>query len=85
MGTALGRADSVTSGAKAPMNRGTIGAAEAAPFQNRADVAQLVQHSLGKLSRLAGVSEAGDRWRNPERSRGSPAGVLSSKGKLGPM
>jgi hypothetical protein len=33
--------------------------------------AQLVEHSLGKLSRLAGVSEAGACWRNPERSEGA--------------
>src|SRR6185437_5399957 len=37
----------------------------------QADVAQLVEHSLGKLSRLAGVSEARACWRNPERSEGA--------------
>ena len=41
-----------------------------------ADVAQLVEDSLGKLSRLAGVSVAGTRWRNPERSEGPPEGEM---------
>ena len=37
----------------------------------RADVAQLVEHSLGKLRRFGGVSEAGAASRNPERSEGA--------------
>jgi hypothetical protein len=47
----------------------------------KADVAQLVEHSLGKLSRLAGVSEAGACWRNPERSEGAPGGARWQRSK----
>jgi hypothetical protein len=32
------------------------------------------------LSRLAGVSEAGARWRNPERSRRTPRFLVPKKG-----
>ena len=39
-----------------------------------ADVAQLVEHSFGKLRRFGGVSEAGAASRNPERSEGARAG-----------
>src|SRR5581483_10944741 len=36
-------------------------------FQLRSDIRR-----ISNLSRLAGVSEAGTRWRNPERSEGPP-------------
>jgi len=44
----------------------------------------LILPPVCKLSRLAGVSEAGTRWRNPERSEGSPAERICGKNRPEP-
>jgi hypothetical protein len=48
-------------GLKPESFEGVNGAAEAAPFQSRADVAQLVEHSLGKGEVISSILIIGSR------------------------